>query len=118
MLVYTSPKEGWGLSVIEANATGLPCVASDSPGLRESVRHEVTGFLVPHGDPAALRDRILALRRDDPLWRRMSEAGIEWAGRYDWDVRARETLELITQAVRRGRPGAAHHGAAAGAAVR
>jgi glycosyltransferase involved in cell wall biosynthesis len=107
VLVYTSPKEGWGLSVIEANATGLPAVASDSPGLRESVRHEITGFLVPHGDLEALHDRLLSLLSDDVLWRTMSEAGLQWASRFNWDRMAEETLELITQSVRRGRGRAA-----------
>ena len=36
-LAYTSPKEGWGLSVIEAGACATPVVASNSPGLCESV---------------------------------------------------------------------------------
>src|SRR5690606_22518693 len=43
--VLTSPKEGWGISNIEAAACGTPTVASDSPGLRDSVRHGETGFL-------------------------------------------------------------------------
>jgi len=98
VLLYTSPKEGWGLSVIEANATGLPCVASDSPGLRESVRDGVTGFLVPHGDLDALHGRLRELLTDDALWRRMSAAGLQWAGRFNWDAMAEETLALIRRA--------------------
>ena len=49
-LAYTSPKEGWGLSVIEAGACATPVVASNSPGLCESVVDGKTGFLVRHGD--------------------------------------------------------------------
>ena len=52
--VCPSAKEGWGLTVIEANAVGTPVVASDSPGLRDSVLDGKTGFLVPHGDVEAL----------------------------------------------------------------
>jgi glycosyltransferase involved in cell wall biosynthesis len=48
-----SAKEGWGLTVIESNALGTPNVASDAPGLRDSVRHGETGFLVPVGDVEA-----------------------------------------------------------------
>ena len=48
--VFPSPKEGWGITVVEAAACGTPSLASDSPGLRDSVRHGETGFLVPHGD--------------------------------------------------------------------
>jgi glycosyltransferase involved in cell wall biosynthesis len=103
VLLYTSPKEGWGLSVIEANATGLPCVASNSPGLRESVRDGETGFLVQHGDLAALHDRLLALLTDDALWRRFSVAGLGWAGRFNWDTMAEETLALIRRVTARGR---------------
>jgi glycosyltransferase involved in cell wall biosynthesis len=103
VLLYTSPKEGWGLSVIEANATGLPCVASNSPGLRESVRDGETGFLVPHGDLAALHDRLLSLLVDGELWRRFSAAGLVWAARFNWDTMAEETLALIRRVTARGR---------------
>jgi len=103
VLAYTSPKEGWGLSVIEANATGLPCVASDSPGLKESVRDGETGFLVPHGDQDRLYERLHALLSDDPLWLRMSRAGLQWAAGFNWDRMAEETLEFIEEALRRGR---------------
>ncbi len=103
VLAYTSPKEGWGLSVIEAAATGVPSVASDSPGLRESVRHGATGYLVPHGNLAELHDRLLELLTNDAVWMRMSVAGLEWAGRFHWDRMAEETMALIEESVRRGR---------------
>jgi glycosyltransferase involved in cell wall biosynthesis len=100
VLVYTSPKEGWGLSVIEANAMGIPAVASDSPGLRESVRDGETGFLVPHGDLPVLADRLSRLLSDDDLWGRMGQAGMQWASRFHWDRMADETESLIETAIR------------------
>lgn len=103
VLAYTSPKEGWGLSVIEANATGLPCVASDSPGLRESVRDGETGFLAPHGDPDRLYEKFHRLLSDDALWLRMSRAGMQWAAGFNWDRMAEETLEWMEEALCRGR---------------
>lgn len=99
VLVYTSPKEGWGLSVIEGNACGVPCVASHSPGLRESVRDGETGYLVPHGDLPALRDRLARLLTDDLHWREMSARGLSWAARFSWEHMAEETLELIERVV-------------------
>ena len=53
-LVFASPKEGWGITNLEAAACGTPVVASNSPGIRESVRDGETGFLVPHGDVGAM----------------------------------------------------------------
>ncbi|MBN2355437.1 glycosyltransferase family 4 protein, partial [candidate division KSB1 bacterium] len=50
LTVNPSQKEGWGLTVIEANACGLPVVAADSPGLRDSVQHNRTGILYRYGD--------------------------------------------------------------------
>lgn len=97
VLVYTSPKEGWGLSVIEAAALGIPSVASDSPGLRESVRPEETGYLVPHGDVGALADRIARLLEDDDLWWRMGRRGQDWAAQFTWERSAGETLALAEE---------------------
>jgi glycosyltransferase involved in cell wall biosynthesis len=103
VLTYTSPKEGWGLSVIEANACGVPVIASDSPGLCESVRHGETGFLVPHGDIAALEAAAARLLSDDALWGRMSRAGIEWARRFDWE-RMTDEMEGYAREIVAGRP--------------
>jgi glycosyltransferase involved in cell wall biosynthesis len=110
ILAYTSPKEGWGLSVIEAGACAVPVVASNSPGLRESVVDNQTGFLVPHGDVGALADRMTRLLTDDDLARRMGEAGVVWARRFNWDDSAQKTLQLLEEAVaeRRSLPGRAH----------
>ncbi len=94
-----SEKEGWGLTVIEANACGTPVVASDSDGLRDSVRNGETGILVPHGDPAALADALSAVLSDPVLRARLSEAGKAWAGRFRWDVTAGEVIgEMIRAA--------------------
>src|SRR5207245_10762180 len=64
VLVQPSPKEGWGLTVIEAGACGTAVVASDRPGLRDSVRHDRTGLLVPYGGDAALADALARVLTD------------------------------------------------------
>jgi glycosyltransferase involved in cell wall biosynthesis len=98
VLVYTSPKEGWGLSVLEANACGTAVVASDSPGLREAVVDGRTGFLVPHGDIDAIADRIASILSDDALHARLRTGALEWASRFTWDRAAAETLALLQEA--------------------
>lgn len=89
--VFPSPKEGWGISNVEAAACGTPAVASDSPGLRESVRHAITGFLVPHGDARALAGRMLALAADRALVERLGEAARRFAEGLSWESAARAT---------------------------
>ncbi|MYA65260.1 MAG: glycosyltransferase family 4 protein [Gemmatimonadetes bacterium] len=97
----TSPKEGWGITSIEASACGTPTVASDSPGLRETVRHGETGLLVPHGDVDALAaalGRILHPATRD----RMGRAARAMAERYSWDGVADAFEDLLHGVVATG----------------
>jgi glycosyltransferase involved in cell wall biosynthesis len=83
--VLTSPKEGWGISIIEAAACGTATVGSDSPGLRDSVQHEHTGFLVPHEDVAALADRLRLLLQDPALRDRLGSNARHFAEQFSWE---------------------------------
>jgi glycosyltransferase involved in cell wall biosynthesis len=98
----TSPKEGWGLTCLEAEACGTPVIASDSPGLREAVRHEETGLLVRHGDREALRGAMERLVSDEALRARLREGALRFAGRFSWERCADETLDLIERAIANG----------------
>lgn len=101
--VLTSPKEGWGISNIEAAACGTPTIASDSPGLRDSVVHGGTGFLVPHDDPAALAERVRSLISDPDLRQRLGVAARRFAEQFTWQ-RAAEETEAHLMEVRRAAP--------------
>src|SRR6185295_6341267 len=76
VFVNPSEKEGWGLTILEANACGVPSVASEVPGLRDAVRHDETGLLVPYGDVAACAEAILRLLTDEGTWRRLRAGGL------------------------------------------
>jgi glycosyltransferase involved in cell wall biosynthesis len=89
--LFPSPKEGWGITNIEAAACGTPSIASDSPGLRDSVRHGETGFLVPHANPARLAERMLQLANDPPLVASLGRAARRFAESLSWDRAAVET---------------------------
>ena len=89
--LFPSPKEGWGITVVEAAACGTPSIASDSPGLRDSVRHMETGYLVPHGDVHALAARMLELAGDPALVARLGGGARRFAERLTWERSAVET---------------------------
>jgi len=82
--IYAQPSlaEGFGVSVLEAMAAGLPVVATAVGGLKEIVEHGRTGWLVPPADSAALAQRIISLARDPDLRKRMGEAGRDRASRH------------------------------------
>jgi glycosyltransferase involved in cell wall biosynthesis len=89
--LFPSPKEGWGITVVEAAACGTPSIASDSPGLRDSVRHMETGYLVPHGDVPALAARMRELAADPALVARLGGGARRFAERLTWERAAAET---------------------------
>jgi glycosyltransferase involved in cell wall biosynthesis len=101
--VLASPKEGWGISNMEAAACGTATVASDSPGLRDSVRDGETGYLVPHGDSEALAAAIRRILEDTGLRDRLGGAARAFAERFSWDRSASLTaahLHRVTAADR------------------
>lgn len=89
--VFPSPKEGWGITIMEAAACGTPSLASDSPGLRDSVLRDRTGFLVPHGDVPALARRMVELAGDRALVERLGRSAREHALAHSWDAAALAT---------------------------
>ncbi|HEX5438365.1 MAG TPA: glycosyltransferase family 4 protein [Gemmatimonadaceae bacterium] len=90
-LVFTSPKEGWGITNFEAAACGTPVIASNAPGLRESVRDGETGFLVPHGDVAALAARMTTLAEQPALVATLGKQARCFVTRFTWDEAAAQT---------------------------
>ena len=101
-VVFPSPKEGWGISNVEAAACGTPALASDSPGLRESVRHGVTGYLVAHGDVPALADRMVELAAHPDVVERLGRGARAFAETLSWDVAATATERHLAGVIEKG----------------
>ena len=95
MLVNPSMMEGWGITTIEANACGTPIIASDVPGLRDSIRSPHTGFLVPYGDWRAFAARIETIIQNEKLREAMSSNATEWASGFDWRRGSKIFLSVI-----------------------
>lgn len=79
--IYCIPSvdEGFGLSLVEAMASGRPCIASKVGGLAEIVSDGEDGILVPPCDPKAILSAIEVLLREEPLRRRLAAAAREKA---------------------------------------
>jgi glycosyltransferase involved in cell wall biosynthesis len=77
LFVLSSHLEGLGSSLLDAMASRLPVVATQTGGIPEVVLHNLTGLLVPPRDPVALAQAILTLYRDRELAGRLVERGFE-----------------------------------------
>jgi len=88
ILVLPSLAEGFGLVLIEAMAAGVAVVATDVPGIRDVIRHNQTGLLVPPSDPPRLAAAIGQLVEDRALRERLIAAASA-------DVRQRLTWATV-----------------------
>ena len=76
-----SYREGLPKVLLEAMASGRPCITTDAPGCRDAVRHEDNGLLVPVGDAEALKAAIERLLDNWELRRKLGSRGRERAVR-------------------------------------
>jgi glycosyltransferase involved in cell wall biosynthesis len=97
-LLYTSPKEGWGVASLEAQRVGTIAIVSDVPGLRDTVVDGETGRIVPHADVTALV-RVMGEAIAHPDQRRaMEERAARRAAGFSWERAADDTLEVLEAA--------------------
>jgi len=87
--------EGFGISIVEASASGLAVVGGRSGGVAEAVREGETGILVDPEDSAAVAAGIMRLLGDDGVRRRMGEAGRRAVETYyNWERVVRDLIEI------------------------
>jgi glycosyltransferase involved in cell wall biosynthesis len=104
--VCASDAEGWGQVVLEAAAHGVPTLARDVPGMRDSVRDGVTGWLLPEpgGETAAALVARLAegigtalTALDDPAVRTGTAAECRaWSARFGWERTRAEAVDIVS----------------------
>ena len=98
-LLQTSYKEGWGLTVMEAAQLCKTTIASDVPGLRDSVRDGETGILFPSGNAAACASAMEKVYGDVELRASLGRNAKRYAESFNWEKSARETLELLERTI-------------------
>jgi N-acetyl-alpha-D-glucosaminyl L-malate synthase BshA len=88
LFLLPSTSESFGLSALEALASGVPVIGSDAGGMPEVVRNGETGMLLKVGDIEGMAEAALSILRDRDRWQKMSELGAA-------DARARFSLDAI-----------------------
>lgn len=94
VVVQPSKIEGWGITNIEANASGTPVVAANVAGLRDSVIDQQTGFLVKWGNVTEFAAKIEELILNHDLRKKFEQNGLAWAEKFSWD-RSADQLEKV-----------------------
>ena len=95
IFINPSIKEGWGLTIIEANACGTPAISYNVPGLKESIKDNYNGLLVHAIDYYQLSEKIIELLENDDLRNKLSKNANIWSKNFNWDKSASDFLDLL-----------------------
>lgn len=97
VFAMSSYLEGLGTSIMDAQALGVPVVATRTGGIPELIEDGVTGLLVPPRNPEALADAILRFLGDATLRRACAEAARLQSSRYDYHTTVYKTLDVYRE---------------------
>jgi glycosyltransferase involved in cell wall biosynthesis len=93
-------REGLGLALLEALASGKPVVATDVGGVSNVIENNVNGFLLEPSKPALLAESVLRLLKDKALYARMARSGKETVvKKFSIDVMADRTEQVYREVV-------------------
>lgn len=100
VMVLPSSVEGFGIVVLEANARGVPVIASS--GVPEgAVRHEHNGLRYRYGDTWELAQAIVGVLEDGDSYARLSANSLEFAKQFEWREVGSQYQEVVKQALGR-----------------
>lgn len=92
--------EGFGLTILEANACGKPVIGSTVGGIPDVIRHESNGLLIPPNSPGDLSKAIARLVEEEGLRREMGRNARRFAEEHDWSRVAEETERVYREVSR------------------
>ncbi len=104
VFVIPSVFEGLPLVLLEAMATGMPVITTETCGMMDVVKDEVSGLLVPPADAQALVEAVLRLSASPQLRRRLGQTAQETMRHYTWGRIARRMERLLISATQNGMP--------------
>ena len=94
LFVFPSSREGFGSSILDAMAYGVPVIASDVGGIPDIVEHEQNGILIPPRNSRALADAISRLYENPGLRKQFSDKGRETAAAFSPEAMGERYLAL------------------------
>ena len=105
--VFVNPAlvEPFGLTLLEAAASGVPIVATREGGPRDIIRNCRNGLLVDPLDPAAIAEAILSVLSDEAAWQEMSKNGLQQVEKhYSWPAHVESYMAVLGPILEKAEP--------------
>jgi len=96
--VFVNPglTEPFGLTLIEAAASGMPIVATEDGGPKDIIHNCQNGFLINPLEPLSIGESVLKLLRDQDLWHQCAASGLQGVREhYSWSAHAKRYVEVL-----------------------
>jgi glycosyltransferase involved in cell wall biosynthesis len=104
-LLFPSIREGWGIPITEAGCVGTPCIAFDSPGIREAVDYGKAGYLCKENTEKGLASKMIVAISDIVLYSEKRQKAYEYSSQFQWDDVGVEFGRFIEELNRRNNRG-------------
>lgn len=95
ILLHSSLREGFGLTIPEAGIVQTPVIGYNSSGLRDIIKHNKNGILLTNNTFQALAKETLSLLSNRTKYKRLSKNAFAMAQQYNWDKTANAALEIM-----------------------
>ncbi|MBU2646941.1 HAD-IIB family hydrolase [bacterium] len=105
--IFVNPAltEPFGLTLIEATASGVPIVATEDGGPVDIIKNCQNGYLIDPLDKEQITDSVLKLLTEEKRWQAFSKNGLESIRRYySWESHVATYLDLIRPIIDRSEP--------------
>lgn len=95
VLLFPSIREGWGIPITEAGCVGTPCIAFDSPGIREAVDYGNAGYLCTEKNVNGLAAQMSFAISNKIVYDKKRVSAYEYSSQFQWDGIGKEFGEFI-----------------------
>ena len=95
---FPSFAEGFGLPPLEAMASGIPVIVSDTTSMPEVCNH--AALFIDPGNPKNIADQVNSLLKNKTLYEQKKREGLEWSRQYTWKRTAEGIMQSVLSAVK------------------
>ncbi len=95
IMLFPAVREGWGITVLEANACGTPAIGYNVHGLRDSIKNGINGYLVEDGDIESMAEQAGELLENEKELQGMGKSAKEYSKEFSWDKSSEQLSRFL-----------------------